>query len=109
MSPHFLDEGPDGPSFSFDSVNNTARPRYHKPPAIRLLGPRLIITSSRINVIARGETREVGLRERGRTEIVADKKSRWLVGESGNDERGKNDANVAYSGSQVSPEHTRDR
>lgn len=23
VSPHFLDEGPDGPSFSFDSLNNT--------------------------------------------------------------------------------------
>lgn len=29
VSPHFLDEGPDGPSFSFDSVNNTAR-CYHR-------------------------------------------------------------------------------
>lgn len=28
MSPHFLDEGPDGSSFSFDSVNNAVR--YHR-------------------------------------------------------------------------------
>jgi len=28
MSPHFLDERPDGSSFSFDSVNNAVR--YHR-------------------------------------------------------------------------------
>lgn len=38
MSTHFLDEGPDGSSFSFDSVNNAVR-RYHRQ-AIRLLSLR---------------------------------------------------------------------
>lgn len=45
-----------GPSFSFDSVNNTARPPPPSP-AIRLLGLRLVIMSSRINVITRTRVR----------------------------------------------------
>lgn len=99
-----------GPSFSFDSVNNTARlPLPSQFDFLACDSPRLVIMSSRINVITR--TR-VGKRGRERDVSVRRADDSCGRNEEGRAREG-NVANVAYSGSNRSlllyPSNIRDR